>query len=94
MNSVNYIEILKEALEENKLKLNSDEIMLQMDIARYYLITKALEFCSNNGIKIMNWPSYSPDLNPIENIWTFMKKKIKRKRFAIMNQLKNKLYDK
>ena len=64
-----------------------------MDNARYHWITLALEFYSNNGIKVIDWPPYSPDLNPIENIWAFMKKQLEGKRFATINQLKNKLYD-
>ena len=82
MSSVNYIEILKEALEEIRSKLNSDEVMLQMDNARYHWTTLDLEFYSNNGIIVIDWPPYSPDLNPIENIWAFMKKQLEGKRFA------------
>ena len=68
MSSMNYIEILKETLEEIRFKLNSYEVMLQMDYARYNWTTKALEFYSNKGVEVTDWSPYSPDLNPIENI--------------------------
>ena len=58
MNSMNYIEILKEALEGIKLKLNSDEVMLQMDNARNNWTNKVFEFYINNGIKVIDWPPY------------------------------------
>lgn len=28
--------------------------------------------------RVLSWPSYSPDLNPIENIWAILKKKIEK----------------
>jgi hypothetical protein len=31
-----------------------------------------------NKFKVMDWPGNSPDLNPIENCWAYMKRKLKR----------------
>jgi hypothetical protein len=30
---------------------------------------KVKKWFSDNGIEVMNWPPYSPDLNPIEHFW-------------------------
>ena len=47
--------------------------MLKIDKESYYSNNKAFELYSNNGIKVIDWFPYSLDLNPIENIWTFIK---------------------
>ncbi|KAG1253299.1 hypothetical protein G6F68_011401 [Rhizopus microsporus] len=31
------------------------------------------EWLKSNEVKVIDWPAYSPDLNPIENMWYFVK---------------------
>ena len=33
-----------------------------------------------NGIRKIDWPGYSPNMNPIENLWAIIKYKLKRKK--------------
>ena len=37
---------------------------------------KSLGFMQDRGISRMDWPACRPDMNPIENIWSWIKRKI------------------
>ena len=62
--------------EKELRDISKDVLFLKIDNARYHWSIEALEFYYENNIKIIDWPSYSPALNQIENIWAIMKKKI------------------
>ena len=39
----------------------------------------AKQWRSNNSIQRIDWPSMSPDLNPIENVWKLLKMNLAKK---------------
>lgn len=38
-----------------------------------------------NNIETLPWPSYSPDINPIENVWGVIVKKLYQRNFLPQN---------
>jgi hypothetical protein len=46
-----------------------------------------------DNIKLLNIPPYSPELNPCEQIWHYIKQRFKNQVFKTMQELKNWLYD-
>ena len=66
------------AIEEiKKLRdISRDVIFLLIYYTRYHFPIEALEFYYENNIKIIDWPLYFLDLNPIDNFCAIMKKKI------------------
>jgi hypothetical protein len=44
----------------------------------YHTSTYTIKYRLLNGIKRMDWPPYSSDLNPIENVWAMFKYRYRR----------------
>lgn len=39
------------------------------DNAPIHTSNESKAWFADNGVKLLDWPPYSPDLNPIENLW-------------------------
>ena len=57
------------------------EIHLVLDNAPYNKSSPVRDLAKELGIKIMYLPAYSPNLNPIERLWKFMKREVMANRY-------------
>lgn len=54
-----------------------DDFILVDDNARPHRARIVNEILADHGIERMEWPPLSPDMNPIEHVWSRMKRKMK-----------------
>jgi transposase len=48
------------------------------DNARIHTSKVTKEWINVNKINVMEWPAQSPDMNPIENLWDIIDRKIRK----------------
>jgi transposase len=75
MNSDRYMAMLNEKLFPF-MQIHGATHFLQ-DGAPCHTSKKVMAFLREKRVDVMDWPGNSPDLNPIENLWSIMKKKLK-----------------
>jgi tRNA A37 threonylcarbamoyladenosine biosynthesis protein TsaE len=58
----------QQALEGGLFPIYEPGDTFQQDNARIHTSYSTQEFLEENGIWIIEWPPYSPDINPIEHL--------------------------
>ena len=75
MNGERYCEVLKDHLMPFKEILRMEVFM--HDGAPCHKGLKTRKFLADNHVEVLDWPGNSPDLNPIENAWSYMKRHLR-----------------
>ena len=60
-------------LEENLEGIYKPGMIFMQDNAKIHTAGKTTKWFENHGIVLMDFPTYSPDLNPIEQLWFELK---------------------
>ena len=88
MRQENEVDILKQHFKTSvrKLKLGHKWVF-QMDNYPKHTSKVVAKWLKDNKVKLLEWPSQSPDLNPIEHLWAELEKRVRARRPTNLTQL-------
>ncbi|KAL1926512.1 hypothetical protein VTP01DRAFT_5633 [Rhizomucor pusillus] len=76
-----YISFLKATMDEMDQYPHMKGHYLAMDNAPIHTSEDIAKYVESRGFRCAYLPSYSPELNPIEQFWSLLKSKVKRNKF-------------
>ncbi len=84
-----YQDILEHFMLPSADQLFKDaDFIFQQDLAPAHTAKSTTSWLKDHGVGVLDWPANSPDLNPIENIWDIVKRKMSNKRPTNADELK------
>ncbi len=77
INAAIYQDILEHFMLSSADKLYGDaDFIFQQDLAPAHT-AKGTSWFNDHGVTVLDWPANSPDLNPIDNLWGIVKRKMR-----------------
>lgn len=75
--------------------IGGENYVFMQDNASVHKSKSTMEWLAKADIKVMEWPSRSPDLNPIENLWGILVRKVYKdgRQFSSISELKSAILD-
>ncbi|KAI5151846.1 hypothetical protein ENBRE01_3024 [Enteropsectra breve] len=76
MDSKEYVTLLKRALVPFAAEVLGGDYVFQQNNAPCHRAGNTQDFFETKGIEVMEWPAKSPDLNPAENLFVLLARKV------------------
>lgn len=84
-----YVNILQQHLPTARRTLfHNKGYVFQQDNARPHTARVTSAWIRRQRLRVLPWPASSPDLNPIENLWRYLKRRVNRRRPRTQNDLR------
>ncbi|KAI2657184.1 Transposable element Tc1 transposase [Labeo rohita] len=79
---------LKSSVKFPQSLFKDADFIFQQDLAPAHTAKSTKNWLNDHGVGVLDWPANSPDLNPIENLWGTVKRKMRNKRSKNADELK------
>ena len=64
-----------------------NDFLYQLDDTRYHVSQQVQTKLHELGVKLLEWPAKSPDLNVVEHLWSIIDNKLKLKSISTVKEL-------
>ncbi len=88
MNASMYCDILKQSMIPSLQRLGRRAVF-QHDNDPKHTSKTTTTLLKKLRVKVMDWPSMSPDLNPIKHLWGILKQKVEESKVSNIHQLRD-----
>ncbi len=77
VNTAIYQEILEHFMLPSEKLYGDADFIFQQDLAPAHTAKGIKSWFNDHGVTVLDWPANLPDLNPIENLWAIVKRKMR-----------------
>ena len=82
-----YIDLLHDKYIPWIARQKKGAYVFQQDNAPAHTAKATTQFFQDQNVEVLAWPPYSPDLNPIENLWGILKRKVDLRKPSTLEEL-------
>ena len=94
MNATQYAGIIQgKVLNDMEEAFPDGRGIFQHDLAPCHTAKNITKLLEEQGIQVLDWPGNSPDLNPIENLWSILKSKLHKQDCTTQDKLVSAIID-